>query len=507
MKKIVVERFILSTTLAGVCIGILLREFFQLGIFFVLLVLLLFTSAVLSAYVLRGERTLRPTLIILFVLSISIIFGLARSLQNEKKFELLRFGDQRVVLLGDVVNEPEQKEDYQAYVLRARAFETEIRCEEINEKVLVRVDAFENISYGDAHLVSGYLTAPSPFTTHNERIFLYDEYLKKDGIGTIISFASVEVVATGRGNSIQHYLFSIKSAYLKSIARFIPDPGASLLGGLTVGTKQSLGEALENDFRTTGIIHIVVLSGYNVIIVAETIMRSLRFMPLRIRLGVSTLAIGLFVILVGAGSTVVRAALMAVAALFVRASGHTAFGLQLLFLAGVCMLLINPALLLHDPSFQLSFVATLGLILFSQPLEKGFSWIHHRGFREITTATVSTQIAVFPLLIYLMGEISLVALPVNLLVLPTVPSAMLLGFITGVLGVIPFVSVFLAPAFGALAFFVLSYELLVVNLFARVPLASVSLPPFSLLNMFLCYVFLAFIFWRLRNVRYTKLLK
>lgn len=505
MQRVVVERFILSTTFAGVCIGIFAHELFDLSLFFVLLLLVLFTSAVIGAYILKKEMLLRPALIVLLVLCVSVALGLARSVQAEKMFQLLLYDEQDVVLYGEVVNEPEQRENYQVYVLRAQAFESERRCEAINENVLVRVDAFERISYGDAHSVSGRLIAPLPFITQNERIFMYDEYLNKDGIGTIVSFASVEVLATDKGNFVQRYLFSIKSAYLKSIARHIPDPGASLLGGLTVGTKQSLGENLENDFRRTGIIHIVVLSGYNVIIVAETIMRSLRFMPLRLRLGISTLAIGLFVILVGAGSTVVRAALMAVAALIVRASGHTALGLQLLFLAGISMLLINPALLLHDPSFQLSFIATLGLILFSKPFEKLFSWIRHRAFREITTATVATQIAVFPLLIFLMGEISLVALPVNLLVLPTVPSAMLFGFITGILGVIPFVSVFLAPVFGALAFFVLSFELLVVNLFARISVASITLPSFSLLSMFMCYTFLGFIFWKFRNARSTEL--
>lgn len=505
MQKVVVERFVLSTTFAGICVGILTREVFSLGIFFVLFVLTLFVGAVLGVYILRKEVSLRPFLIILGVLCVSVVLGLTRSAQVEKKFQLPLYNKQSVVIYGEVANEPEYRENYQAYVLEAQGFETEMRCEAVDEKVLVRVDIFEKISYGDVQRVSGYLTVPLSFVTQNERIFLYKEYLRKDGIGTIVSFASIEVLATGKGNFVQRSLFSIKSAYLKSIARHIPDPAASLLGGLTVGTKQSLGSELENDFRRTGIIHIVVLSGYNVIIVAETIMRSLRFLPLRFRLSISTIAIGLFVILVGAGSTVVRAAVMAVAALLVRSSGRTALGLQLLFLAGVSMLTINPSLLLYDPSFQLSFVATLGLILFSKPLEKLFYWIHHQGFREITTATVATQIAVFPLLMYLMGEISLVALPVNLLVLPTVPSAMLFGFITGILGVIPFVSVFLAPLFGALSFFVLSFELLVVSLFARISVASVTLPPFTLLAMLACYAFLGFVFWKFRNTRSTEL--
>jgi competence protein ComEC len=242
-----------------------------------------------------------------------------------------------------------------------------------------------------------------------------------------------------------------------------------------------------------------VLSGYNVIIIAETLIRSFRSLPVRMRLMVSTLAVALFVILVGAGATVLRAAIMAIAALFVRTTGRTAIGVQLLFLAGIIMLAINPLLLLHDPSFQLSFIATLGLICLSKPIETFFVGINNRALREITTATVATQIAVLPFLMYLIGEISVVSLPVNLLVLPTVPLAMLLGFITGIVGVIPFVSMFLAPLFGALAFFVLSYQLLIIDIFSRVPFSTIVVPPLFLTHTALLYAILVFVVWKFHS--------
>src|SRR5690606_20159485 len=122
----------------------------------------------------------------------------------------------------------------------------------------------------------------------------------------------------------------------------------------------------------TGIIHIVVLSGYNIIIIAEVIQRALRFLPSRVRLIVSASSIALFVVLVGASATVVRASIMAVTALVARSTGREALGLQMLFFAGIVMLISNPSLLLYDPSFQLSFIATLGLILLSKPLERLF---------------------------------------------------------------------------------------------------------------------------------------
>ena len=130
--------------------------------------------------------------------------------------------------------------------------------------------------------------------------------------------------------------------------------------------KRALGKDLEEVFRTVGIIHIVVLSGYNIMIVADAIMRvlALFFFPrTRLIIGVGTIA--LFAILVGLSATVVRASMMAALVLIARGTGRQYAVLRALAFAGTVMLLINPYLLVYDPVFQLSFLATLGLILLS----------------------------------------------------------------------------------------------------------------------------------------------
>ncbi|MEX0909841.1 MAG: ComEC/Rec2 family competence protein [Candidatus Paceibacterota bacterium] len=504
MQGVVVERVIPLTTFLGISFGIVAYTEFDLGLYFIVFTLVLLLCSGMFVYALRAEKHLRFLLIVLTVFVVSVIFGLTRSSQSEQEFRLGAYAGQSVTVQGKIVKEPEKRESYLLLVVNANSIKTKTKCEIVNERILVRSDLHENVSYGDSVVVTGLLDVPEPFSTENDRVFFYDNYLAKDGVGAIVSFASIESVQPNETKNLYNFLYRLKKSYLDSIARYIPDPEASLLGGLTVGTKQSLGDELEKDFRATGIIHIVVLSGYNVVIIAETIIRSLRVLSVRRRLVVSVFAVTLFVILVGAGATVVRAAIMAIAALFVRSTGHTAVGVQLLFLAAIIMVTINPLLLLYDPSFQLSFIATLGLILFSKPIEGFLSWIRPRAFREIATATIATQIAVLPFLIYLIGEASLVALPVNLLILPTVPLAMLLGFITGTLGVIQFVSVFLAPLFGVLAFFVLSYQLLIVDTFARIPFATTTLPPLSLSHVILLYTLMGFLVWSFHNKDSTE---
>lgn len=486
--RVRIERHFLATIFFGLCVGILSAELLSLGFYFVLFITLITAISCAILYALRCEMQFRGVIILMVLASASIVFGLTRTADIEKHFVLPEHDGETVTLVGSIVSDPEDRGTYQTFIFSAEGFVSEASCGIVSERVLVRADRFEDVSYGDSLRITGLLRRPQAFVTDAGRIFSYDEFLKKDGMGSILSFTSIEVLDRGGGSFVKRSLFHLKERYLATIAKHIPEPESALLGGLTVGTRQALGNELEDDLRATGVIHIVVLSGYNVIIIAEAIARSLRFLSLRTRLIVSSLAIILFTILVGAGATVVRASLMAIAALVVRATGNEALGIRLLLFAGIVMLSLNPALLLHDPSFQLSFIATLGLILLSKHLDAFLDWIQTKSIRDIATATISTHIAVLPFLMHIIGKVSLVALPVNLLVVPLVPFAMFFGFLTGLAGLIPFVSTFLAPVFGGIAFLILSYQLFVVDLFARIPFASIFVPPFPLLFTIALYV-------------------
>ena len=185
-------------------------------------------------------------------------------------------------------------------------------------------------------------------------------------------YPSVELIESGHGNIIKRGLFSFKRTFLEKVGKVIPDPQVSLLGGLVVGAKQSLGEKLQEDFRKTGIIHIVVLSGYNVTIVAEAIMRFFSFLPFLFGISVGVIAIIFFAIMTGGSATIIRASLMAILVLLARATGRTQTITRALFIAGFLMLIHNPKILVFDSSFQLSFTATIALIYLAPKIEKHF---------------------------------------------------------------------------------------------------------------------------------------
>lgn len=148
-------------------------------------------------------------------------------------------------------------------------------------------------------------------------------------------------------------------------------------------------------------------------------------------------AVALFIIFVGATPTALRAGIMAAIALYARGSGKEIHGVILLSIAGAAMILYEPRLLLYDPSFQLSFLATLGLILWTPHTVAWLGRIPERfGLREIIATTLSTQLVILPYILWYMGSVSLLGFVSNILVVPLVPYVMAFGFITLLLGLI-----------------------------------------------------------------------
>lgn len=394
---------------------------------------------------------------------------------------------QPVEIIGKVAREPD---------VRERSLQLFVEIGE--ELILVRTERYQAVSYGDIVSVSGRLEKPEPFETDLGRTFNYPGYLKAQGVGYLISFASIEVLESGRGHLILTLLFRFKHSFMSNIESLIPEPQVGLGEGLLLGVKQALGRELEIAFRQTGIIHIVVLSGYNVMLVVLFVTYVFAFLfGLRLRIIFGLLAITGFALMVGLSATVARASLMAGLALLALAFGRTYEVTRALFLAGAVMLIFNPYLIAYDVGFQLSFLATLGLILLAPHIEGRLALTPTLfGIREFVTATVATQIFVLPLLLYQIGEFSVVAVAVNVLVLPMVAVAMLLTFAAGLLAYLSFT---LAGPMAFLAHLSLTYIIVICEGFADLPFAAFLVPAFPFWLVPLAYAGLGYWLWLRRD--------
>ncbi len=389
-----------------------------------------------------------------------------------------------VQLTGLVIREPE---------IRPRSLHVHIETKDT--RVLLITDRHTPVQYGDTVVAEGRLQIPEPFAAELGRFFPYDGYLAARGVTHTMFYPDVEVTEQGGGNLVIRALLINKAAFMERIERLIPEPQVGLAEGLLLGVKRAMSDETLADFRTTGIIHIVVLSGFNVMLVVAFVQFVFgSFLSLRPRVIASFIAIVAFALTVGLTATVTRASIMASLLLLAQYLGRTYDALRGLFIAGAAMVAFNPYLLVYDIGFQLSFVATWGLILVAPHLEVLFatSPLTVKG-RSYVIATIATQIAVTPLLLYHVGEFSTVSPLVNLLILPFVAGAMLLTFLAGMVALVfeP-----LAMILGFVAYLALSYILLMSQWFAQVPLAAFWVPAFSFLWVPVGYLFLAWLYKR-----------
>ncbi len=227
----------------------------------------------------------------------------------------------------------------------------------------------------------------------------------------------------------------IRERAAAGLGRGMPSREAELARGFVLGEDERVDGATVEDFRRSGLSHLLAVSGQNVVLLALLAMPVLAAfgIPLRERLLWVLALIAVYVPLAGAGPTIQRAAVMGAAGLLATLSGRRASRLYALVLALVVTLAIDPGVA-SDVGWQLSFAAVVGIFLLAGPLREGLAArIGSRGWRralaEGAAVTIAATLATAPLIAFHFGTISTTTLVANLLALPAVAPAMWLGML------------------------------------------------------------------------------
>ncbi|MEM7336552.1 MAG: DNA internalization-related competence protein ComEC/Rec2, partial [Chloroflexota bacterium] len=411
-----------------------------------------------------------------------------------------------VNIKGTVIDEPDIRDRF--VQLRVRVESISLPDEEataVSGIILVQAFRYPEIGYGDALVINGRLSTPP-----DDGEFNYRTYLAQQGIHSIVTFPDIQIVAENQANPVRAKILDVKNTARGTINRSIADPQAALLIGILLGDDNGLPEQLNNDFQITGMTHIIAISGFNISIIIWVLLAMGRpFLSLKGTAIFAAVGISLYTVLVGADPSVVRAALMGGLYLFVGYwLGRPTFAIASLLWAAFLITLHDPLALWHV-GFQLSFAATLSLMLFAKPAT---DWVSGRVAlifeREISEKvmgiitesviiTLTAQILTLPLIMLTFGQLSLVSLAANALILPAQPGVMLWGGLATLVGLIfPQVGIIL----GWLAWLFLSYSIYWVELLAKVSFASVAIE-FGPMQAILTYALIAALFWILSQPR------
>ncbi|MBI4286626.1 MAG: DNA internalization-related competence protein ComEC/Rec2 [Chloroflexi bacterium] len=438
---------------------------------------------------------------------LSLLSGMAWGSRPPDPSRLQLYNDRgKVELRGIVSKAPEVRDRTTHIYLAATEIKTSGTWQKTAGTALLIVPRYGQYAYGAVLEVAGTPEMPPRLDD-----FDYRGYLAHQGIYTIIYYPKLTVLETGRGSPPLAWIYALRERLSGTLAEVLPEPQASLAQGILLGMRGNIPQEVRDDFARSGTTHILVISGHNLTIVTG-ILLSLgvwllgrrRFLHVWPALAI----IWLYTLLTGASPPVVRSAIMASLFLLAEVAGRQkSAGISLVFAAAV-MVGISPPVL-WDASFQLTVLAMAGLIYVAPPLQSaGKRLIQARlgeagpasaaaGFAVDSFAvTLGTLIAVWPVIAYYFGFVSLVAPVATVLVLPVLPAIIVTG------GIAVGTGLFFLPlgqVVAWLAWLFLSYMLLVVKEAAALPLAYIRVDEFNPVWLWPYYIVLVAAYWAIRK--------
>jgi competence protein ComEC len=262
-------------------------------------------------------------------------------------------------------------------------------------------------------------------------------WLERLGIDVIVSVRSIERTVGGRAG-ITGLLDGLRSRAESALGRGTTEEAASLLRGFVLGQDDRIDAATVEDFKRSGLAHLLAVSGQNVVLLAvlASVVLAVLGVPLRARLAWILTLIAIYVPVAGAGASIQRAGVMGAAGVVAALAGRPRSRWYALLLAACATLALDPRAS-ADVGWQLSFAAVAGILLASAPIASALAgrargW--RRGLADGVALTVAATLATAPLMAYHFGTLSVVALPANMIALPAVAPVMWLGMLAAAAG-------------------------------------------------------------------------
>jgi competence protein ComEC len=446
---------------------------------------------------------LRPRLGLLLALLPAIVFsGAARYQSVQPPAEITAASinyynelPRRIYVTGTLVDAPDVRDTYMNLRLQVDAVDTGEGDRPVHGLLLVRLTDEYDLQYGMRIRVRGFVETPV-----ESEDFSYREYLFMQGIYSTLRTDKVTLLPFGAAhNTFNDWLFRLKNSLVSRVYRLFPDPEASLLAGVLFGVDKNIPAALQQAFKNTGTAHIIAISGFNIAIIAGIFVTIFsRIFGKRLGALLAILGIAGYTVLVGADASVVRAAIMGTLSIIAAQFGRRNVALNALTVSALVMAWFNP-FILWDVGFQLSFAATLGLVLYADRIQEAVSGLMLRflpaasvekaivPIADFFLLTLAAQLTTIPIMAYHFGRISLISLVANPFILPAQPAVMVLG---GLAVALSRLYMPLGQAVAWLAWPFATYTIRLVEFFDKFKGGVWVLDDFSLLFVILAYIVL-----------------
>ncbi|MDD3773859.1 MAG: ComEC/Rec2 family competence protein [Patescibacteria group bacterium] len=289
-------------------------------------------------------------------------------------------------------------------------------------------------------------------------------------------------------------LLDIKQNFSLAIGRLYGYEEAIFARGLVLGEKQDFSFDFKTNLQKSGTSHLVALSGFNISILILALFASLKFFSKKVAFVITSISILGFILMTGAPTSVVRAGLVGEFLILAEILGRQNDSGLILVWSLFLISLFSPFALAYDVSLQLSFSAFLGIVYLAPLINKQ---LHFLGFLgETISQTLGATLFTLPLVAYYFGQISLISLLPNVLVISVVPITTYLIMLSGIFY---FIFLSLAHVLSFVAQVFLDYMLWIINFFGTISFSVIKLKlnsPIWLLAYYLVFTLFLIYWWK-----------
>lgn len=397
-------------------------------------------------------------LIWIFICALAGIFLMLLNLQN-----YLQYNNLLSPVIAEITAFPE---------LRGR--EKQVFLKTVSENgISDGISLMANLNFYDQVEPGDFLRLEGQLTPVNRLMLLKRDDLFRKKINYIVNDLDFEIVDKNNLNFLGH-IYRWKSFLLNRVNSFFDKNTATLVAGVLMGERSDIDQNILENFKTTGLTHILAVSGFNITIIINFVVILMAGLNKWLRMLMISLLIFLFVIFTGGSASVVRAGVMGVLALMIKTTGRNSSLIKILLISTVLIVCFDPLVLNFDISFQLSCGATLGLLMFADRIDN--LGLREGWFQEFLLTslwqTIAAQLIVLPIIFVNFGQISLISPLANLLVAPLVPLMMIFGAITILIGILwPQIGQFIGLFAGLIGQVLLS----ITETISKIPLASIQI--------------------------------
>ncbi|NUJ97448.1 ComEC family competence protein [Candidatus Gracilibacteria bacterium] len=492
------KHILFISSLIAFIVGVFLNNIFVYP--YISLIILLFFSLFFINYILFSHIRffiIYPFLLSFFLLGVFISYKEYQ--ENSLKYEQIQknFYTDTNKIEGEIQKLDTYNDYSKNYIIKLKKINDKI----IENPIFGIVESPYNYTFfsGDNVFFESKIYPFQNFSSFN-----YEKYMLSKNLYFKAYPWSISFLGGKEKNKYITYLEKLRINILSSIHFLYPQEEAIFLGGILLGARENISKDLKDDFNNSGLTHLIAVSGFNITILILFFSFFFSFFPPFLKIVLISFFVIFFTFLVGYSAPVLRASLMGLLGFYIVSLGRKASFEFLFFSSLFLMILFNPLSLNYDISLQLSFFSVLGIVYLQKPLERILYFVpSFFAIKESLVLSISALLFTLPLIIINFGQMSIISPLSNIVVAPTIPFAMLFGFLSIILFPL---STILGQIFGYITYIFLRFDIYMVHFFGSLKISLLQIDFGFLSSYFLIiYYLLIFLFLSKQKKYYSPL--